>query len=46
MDDNSLSPELIELERAEKLALLGVVMHPGSFLDSTEQEGLQKIVDG
>jgi deoxyribonuclease-4 len=28
------------------LGLLGVVMHPGSFLDTSEEEGLRKIVDG
>jgi len=33
-----------ELERAEALGLLGVVMHPGSFTTSTEQEGLDRIV--
>jgi deoxyribonuclease-4 len=42
----SIDAFVIELERAEKLGLLGVVMHPGSFLDSSEEEGLQKIVDG
>jgi deoxyribonuclease-4 len=42
----SIDAFVIELERAEKLGLLGVVMHPGSHLDSSEDEGLQKIVDG
>jgi deoxyribonuclease IV len=42
----SIDAFVIELERAEMLGLLGVVMHPGSFLDSSEEEGLQKIVDG
>ena len=44
--EKSIDAFVIELERAEKLGLLGVVMHPGSFLDSSEEEGLQKIVDG
>jgi deoxyribonuclease-4 len=42
----SIEAFVIELERAEKLGLLGVVMHPGSFLDTSEEEGLRKIVDG
>lgn len=41
----SIDAFVIELERAEKLGLLGVVMHPGSYLDSSEEEGLQKIVE-
>lgn len=36
----------IELERAEQLGLFGVVLHPGSFTTSTEEEGLQRIADG
>ncbi|MGE3314611.1 MAG: deoxyribonuclease IV [Planctomycetaceae bacterium] len=40
----SLDAFVIELERAEALGLAGVVMHPGSFVDSSEQEGLDKIV--
>ncbi len=36
----------IELERAEALGLEGVVMHPGSFVEDTEQGGLQRIVKG
>jgi deoxyribonuclease-4 len=33
-----------ELERAEALGLIGVVMHPGSFVTSTEETGLQRVV--
>ncbi|MBS0264674.1 MAG: deoxyribonuclease IV [Planctomycetes bacterium] len=40
----SLDAFVIELERAEALGLLGVVMHPGSFVDSTEAAGLARIV--
>jgi deoxyribonuclease-4 len=40
----SLDAFVIELERAEALGLAGVVMHPGSFVSSSEQEGLDKIV--
>jgi deoxyribonuclease IV len=32
-----------ELQRAEALGLDGVVMHPGSFVSSSEAEGLQRI---
>jgi len=40
----SLDAFVIELERAEALGLCGVVMHPGSFVDSTEAAGLKKII--
>ena len=42
----SLDALVIELERAEALGLAGVVMHPGSFVDSSEEEGLSRIVQG
>jgi deoxyribonuclease-4 len=32
-----------ELERAEAFGLAGVVMHPGSYVESSEEEGLLKI---
>lgn len=35
-----------ELERAEALGLIGVVMHPGSFVTSSEEAGLRRIVEG
>ncbi|VAX39764.1 Endonuclease IV [hydrothermal vent metagenome] len=41
----SLAAFIIELERAEMLGLAGVVMHPGSYVKSTEEEGLQKIIE-
>ncbi|MBI3863147.1 MAG: deoxyribonuclease IV [Planctomycetia bacterium] len=34
----------VELERAEALGLIGVVMHPGAFVDSSEEAGLARIV--
>ena len=34
-----------ELERAEALGLIGVVMHPGAFVTSTPEAGLQRIVE-
>lgn len=40
----SLDAFVIELERAEALGLLGVVMHPGSYVDSSEEDGLNRIV--
>lgn len=43
--EKSVEAFAIELERAEQLGLLGVVVHPGSFVSSSEQEGLQKIAD-
>ncbi len=36
----SLDAFVIELERAEALGLIGVVMHPGSHLTATVDEGL------
>ena len=44
--EKSLNAYVIELERAEMLGLAGVVMHPGSYVDSSEEEGLAKIIEG
>ena len=35
---------LEEVHRAEALGLAGLVMHPGSFTTSSEEEGLDKVV--
>lgn len=43
--EKSVDAFVIELERAEQLGLLGVVVHPGSFVSSSEEEGLQRIAD-
>jgi deoxyribonuclease IV len=43
--EKSLEAFVVELERAEALGLTGVVMHPGSYVESTEQQGLTRIVD-
>jgi deoxyribonuclease-4 len=40
----SLDAFVIELQRAEALSLAGVVMHPGSYVESTEEQGLNRIV--
>ena len=40
----SLDALVVEIERAEALGLDGVVMHPGSYVDSTEAEGLARII--
>ena len=40
----SLEAFTIELERAEALGLIGVVMHPGAFVDSSAEAGLARIV--
>jgi deoxyribonuclease-4 len=39
----SLDAFVHELERAEALGLCGVVMHPGSHVTSTEDEGLARV---
>jgi deoxyribonuclease-4 len=40
----SLKAFTIELERAEALGLLGLVMHPGSCVTCTEDEGLARVI--
>src|SRR5262245_55552495 len=40
----SLEALVIEVERAEALGLDGLVMHPGSHVDATAEEGLRRIV--
>lgn len=44
--EKSIAGLIGEVERAEALGLDGVVMHPGSFVDSSEAEGLQRIAEG
>jgi deoxyribonuclease IV len=39
----SLDAMVVEVERAEALGLDGVVMHPGSFVESSEEAGLARI---
>jgi deoxyribonuclease-4 len=40
----SLEALVVEVERAEALGLDGVVMHPGSHVESTIEDGLSRIV--
>ncbi|MBD3676572.1 MAG: deoxyribonuclease IV [Planctomycetaceae bacterium] len=42
--EKSIDAFAIELERAEMLGLLGVVLHPGSYVKSSPEEGLNRIV--
>jgi len=35
-----------ELDRAEALGLLGLVLHPGSYTTTSEEEGLARIAEG
>jgi deoxyribonuclease IV len=44
--EKSLDALVVELERAAALGLAGVVMHPGSYVDSSEEEGITRIVNG
>jgi deoxyribonuclease-4 len=39
----SLDSFVVELERAEALGLLGLVMHPGSYVDGSEKRGLARV---
>lgn len=36
----------VELERAEQLGILGVVFHPGSHMNTSEEEGIDRIARG
>ncbi len=42
--NKSIDGMVIEWERAEQLGLDGVVMHPGSFVESSPEQGLDRIV--
>ncbi len=42
----SLEALVDELMRAEQLQLAGLVMHPGSYTDSTPEQGLEWIAEG
>jgi deoxyribonuclease-4 len=42
----SIDGMVVEWQRAEQLHLDGVVMHPGAFIDSSEEEGLERIAKG
>jgi deoxyribonuclease-4 len=44
--EKSIDGLAVELERANLLGLDGLVVHPGAFTDSSEPEGLDRIVDG
>ena len=41
----SIDALVIELEHGNQLSLDGLVVHPGAFTDSSEQDGLNRIVD-
>lgn len=43
--NKSIDGMSVEWQRAEQLGLDGVVMHPGAFVESTEELGMQRIVD-
>ncbi len=41
----SIDGLVVELERGNQLQLEGLVVHPGAFTESSEEEGLNRIVD-
>lgn len=41
----SLEAYIVELRRAEQLGIPYVVMHPGSFTSSSEEQGLRRVVE-
>lgn len=43
--EKSIDAMVVEWQRAEQLGLDGVVMHPGAFVDSSEEQGMQRIVE-
>lgn len=43
--ERSIDAFVVELERADRLGLAGVVMHPGACTGSTEEEGLARVVE-
>jgi len=43
--ERSIEAMIVEVNRAEALGLCGIVMHPGSFVDSCEEQGLQRIIN-
>ncbi len=44
--NKSIDAFIIELQRADKLGVPYVVVHPGSFTTSTEAEGITRIAEG
>lgn len=42
----SIDALAVEWQRADRLRLEGLVVHPGAYTTSTEQEGLQRIAEG
>jgi len=44
--EKSIEALAVEMDRANQLQLEGLVVHPGAFTDSSEQEGIDRIVDG
>jgi deoxyribonuclease-4 len=42
--EKSLDSFVIELERAESLGLMGVVMHPGACVGCSEEEGIARVI--
>ena len=41
----SIDALVVELERGNQLQLEGLVVHPGAFTESSEEEGINRIVD-
>ena len=44
LQERSIQAFIVELQRAEALGLAGVVMHPGSYVEGTEEAGLERVV--
>jgi deoxyribonuclease-4 len=42
----SIHALIAELDRCNRLGIEGLVLHPGAYTDSSESEGIQRIIDG
>ena len=37
---------MAELDRCNRLGIEGLVLHPGAYTESSEEEGIERIIDG
>lgn len=44
--NKSIDAMTVEVERADALGLVGLVAHPGSYVESSEEAGLKRIIEG
>ena len=44
--DKSIHALIAELDRCNRLGIQGLVLHPGAYTESSESEGIARIIDG